>query len=465
MSGYFTADYFKSYQYNRSRLGDFYEEQWGGLQPKEVSWLNKFQAPYTHFLQLAVARDAVVRLYLAVLPELERQSKVAGSTLPKDAKALESLDKEYAYHHRWGGRYASRSLAGHRAGATVYYTIFERCQNAVRERFDMAEVPDSYFTVLADADESFDTYFGDYLRELLPPLVAAIPPPDEATELALNQFETTRWEPRYEALQALLPTDPAGFASGVLALGRLNERNPAIAPLYLEAHRLLAELGHDPEAVVRLYFNYLYYGIKYRHSFKPKPLLKRLQKKLFPLPEQLARFEILSRELLRSRDLASASEGVPNIWQRERRKIELKPAAVRAARQQHAGTVELLNEYLQDAPERLAPAPKTPETVVPELLRPAAAPAATAGAASTFAPALRLTPPQRALLALFSERALTLPQEEVEAFAKAHGTLRNQLIDGLNEACYALLDDVLIEESGDDYTIYEAYYQRLATPC
>jgi hypothetical protein len=462
MPGYLNADYFKSYQYSRSRLGDFYAEQWGGLSLQEIRWLNKFQAPFSPFMQLALARDATVRLYLAVLPELERHSKEAGSTLPKDAKVLEDLDKEFSYYYRWGSRHLSRTMAGYKAGATVYYTIFEYCENAVRARFDVEELPSSYFTALAGADDSFESYFGELLRELLPPLAAAIPPPDEATEVAINQFETTRWEPRYEALRALLPANPAGFASGVYALGRENERNPAVAPLYLEAARQLAELAHDPEQVVRLYFHYLYYGSKYRYSFKPKPLLKRWEKKIFQLPEQLARFDVLRQELLRSRDLAPASAAVPTIWQRERRKIELDPTAVRAVRARHAGTVELLNEYLQDEP---TPAP-TPPVAASRPAPPRKAKAKVAApAAPAFAHALALNPVQQTLLHLFATHQLALPQAEVEAFAKRHGTLRNQLIDGLNEACYERLDDVLIEESDDHYTIYEPYFQQLTTPC
>ena len=459
---YFNADYFKSYQYSRSRLGDFYQEQWGSLQAKEISWLNKFQAPFSSFLQLAVARDATVRLYLAALPALESQCKAAGSTLPKDVKTLENLAKERDYYHSWNRRRISRSLAGHKAGATVYYTIFERCENAVRAHFDVEELPDSYFTDLAEADESFETYFGDHLRALLPPLAATLPPPDEATEVAINQFETARWELRYELLRNHLPTDPAAFAEGVYALGRQNERNPVIAPLYLEASRLLAELGHDPEQVVRLYFYYLYYGGKYRHSFKPKPLLKRLYKKLFPLPEQSPRFEALRQELLHTRDLAAASEAVPTIWQRKRKKIQLDPAAVHLARHLHSGTVDLLNEVLQDEPAALR-LPTPPAAASPAA--PVAAPPQSPAPANTFALGQTLHAAHQALLLLFADHQLTLPQAEVEAFANAHGTLRNQLIDSLNEACYALLDDVLIEESGDDYTIYEAYYQQLTTPC
>ncbi|RZK35024.1 MAG: hypothetical protein EOO57_09955, partial [Hymenobacter sp.] len=76
-----------------------------------------------------------------------------------------------------------------------------------------------------------------------------------------------------------------------------------------------------------------------------------------------------------------------------------------------------------------------------------------------------LTTTQQALLALFAEQALVLPQARVETFARAHGALRNQLIDSLNEQCYERLDDVLIEEDGDTYTLYEPYYQQLTAAC
>jgi hypothetical protein len=76
-----------------------------------------------------------------------------------------------------------------------------------------------------------------------------------------------------------------------------------------------------------------------------------------------------------------------------------------------------------------------------------------------------LSATQQALLALFASQALVLPQAQVEAFARQHGALRNQLIDSLNEQCYEHLDDVLIEEDGDTYAIYEPYYQQLLTAC
>ena len=133
-------------------------------------------------------------------------------------------------------------------------------------------------------------------------------------------------------------------------------------------------------------------------------------------------------------------------------------------------TPELLNEYLHDEPE---PAPATPPPKAgkaparSQKAGPVAPPTRqnTAAPGGTFAAGLALSATQQALRQLFAGQNLTVPQTAVEAFAKAHGALRNQLIDNLNECCYELLDDVLIEESGDDYTIYKAHYQQLIASC
>jgi len=39
---------------------------------------------------------------------------------------------------------------------------------------------------------------------------------------------------------------------------------------------------------------------------------------------------------------------------------------------------------------------------------------------------------------------------------------KNQLVDSINESCYEVLDDVLIEEDGDTYTLNQNYYQKIS---
>jgi hypothetical protein len=65
-------------------------------------------------------------------------------------------------------------------------------------------------------------------------------------------------------------------------------------------------------------------------------------------------------------------------------------------------------------------------------------------------------------LELFSKSNFSVPQSELEAFAKSNGVFKNQLIESINEACYGLLDDVLIEEEDDYYTINTNYFQIIS---
>jgi hypothetical protein len=359
--------------------------------------------------------------------------------------------------------------------ATIYSTIFRRCENVVREAYGNKRKLAAEFSGMdAALAAELEQQLGQPLDALLPGLVTSIQAPDEATELALNLQNVTRWKQQLDQLaEELSPSTSAAFVAGVNQLGQRNARNPALENIYFDASKLVAK--YDREEALRLYVQYVYHDLN-SITVNSKPLAKTIQKSLFPQPDQLQRFEALISQLVQDKDLAQALDRVPAVYARQRRKIELDLGAIREVQHQHAGTVELLNEYLQDEPE-LAVASVPNSVAVPavaeakpdeEIQLTVAAPVPAVPTATTsdaFAAAWGLSATQQALLARFGEQALTLPQAEVEAFARQHGALRNQLIDSINEQCYEQLDDVLIEEDGDTYTIYESYYQQLATPC
>ena len=64
-------------------------------------------------------------------------------------------------------------------------------------------------------------------------------------------------------------------------------------------------------------------------------------------------------------------------------------------------------------------------------------------------------------LEIFSKNNFSILQTEFEAFAKSKGAFKNQLIENINDLCYETLDDVLIEEDEEYYTINQNYYQKL----
>ena len=78
---------------------------------------------------------------------------------------------------------------------------------------------------------------------------------------------------------------------------------------------------------------------------------------------------------------------------------------------------------------------------------------------------LRLTEINSTALEYFEKSNFSISKLELEAFAKSKGVFKNQLIESINEACYEFLDDVLIEEEDEHYTIntdWRSTYYRWA---
>ena len=71
------------------------------------------------------------------------------------------------------------------------------------------------------------------------------------------------------------------------------------------------------------------------------------------------------------------------------------------------------------------------------------------------------SPVQRQCLKNFEENSFALSFEAIEAFAKTNGLFKNQLIDGINDRCMDLLEDVLIEEVEEGFEVNENYYKQI----
>lgn len=456
---------YSGYSYEDIRLGTRFRQKLG-LNNQQVSWLNKFWSPNTAFLGIEGCCIATIELHLRVLAELQKQFRRAGTTLAKETAALQEVHFHgYKAHAEKNGWWVGDDLRywGDRTETDLHLTIFRRCENAVREQFGhKRKLAAEFVAYLPEVESAFINRFGRQVDELIEQLRSQIAPPNAATERALNVQNPTRWKPKLEALAAQLQAgEVATFVQGVYELGDLNERNPSVENIFFEASKLIA--GKDREEALRFYLHYL---DRDRRSavVNNKALTKTIQKSLFPKPEYLARFEEIVQQFHRDGQLQPALDRVPEVYARQRRAVALDKDAIQAVRQQHASTVEKLNDYLRDEESPVSAAPLVTEEVpsvteggeVALHLPPTSTPATGGYVADLF-----LTEAQQRLLERFAANQLRLSQDDVAAFAQEHGLLKNQLVDSLNEQCYSLLDDVLIEEEDTEYTIYPNHYHKL----
>src|SRR5690606_2894053 len=187
---------------------------------------------------------------------------------------------------------------------------------------------------------------------------------------------------------------------------------------------------------------------------------KTIQKSLFITNEQLHDFQIIIGQLIQDKDLERALKAVPSVYAVKRKKIKLNTNIIREVREKHSGTVDLLNEYLKDEYEDESNIFKTREINSEEVVMEITSKSENIEL-SPFDDSISFTKIQHEILEIFSKENLSVLQTDLETFAKSKGMFKNQLIDSINENCYELLDDILIEEDDEFYTINESYYNQI----
>ena len=65
------------------------------------------------------------------------------------------------------------------------------------------------------------------------------------------------------------------------------------------------------------------------------------------------------------------------------------------------------------------------------------------------------------ILELFEKSSFSITQIELEEYVKSQNLFLNSTIDAINDKCFEMLDDVLIEEDDEYYNIFPDYYKKL----
>ncbi len=444
--------YYQDYDY--WQLGNKYQSKLN-LNKEEVALLNQLSTPTSNFCSIEQCFEVLLRLFLRLIEVLDRQYQEEGSTLKEQIELFGEIVAKKQFRYRKGSYNYKYVLS--ETLYKVYTYLFRYCENVLREAYQHKR----RLSVDVDYNETVNAVFVAQISEkasaALQTLIPTIPAPTKATEIELYAQTTTRWKIKFSELKVAYAKNATTFVQEVLLLGELNKKNPSVEYLFFDAAKFIAK--EDQTAAVNLYLHYIYYDLK-SNKIAQKELPKTVQKKLFKTDEQRQDFEQLLHTFIKNQDLGKALAEVPRIWAIKRKKIQLDQSFIEEVQQQHAGTVDLLNEYLQDQEmEEEQPAITPP---FDQISAPTVFPAPIKATDTRFLPELELNALQINTLELFYSNDFSLSEEKLITFAKTQSVFKNQLVESINEACYELLDDVLIEEDEETYTIDTDYFEQIS---
>lgn len=425
------------------------------LTKDETNVLDKIWYSSNNFVNIEYCCVEVIKLYLATMNNLEQIYVENGSSIEKEFDEIADVVVRKHFRYRKGSNNYKHAMQS--CENEFHTNIFKFCENIVREHFGHKRkiTIDPYASSL-EAKEEFETKLISKIAQIHLVLISKIILPDEETEIKLNLQNTTRWKTKFEEISSDFNKSSKEFMDQIIELGKLNKENPSVENIFFEASKFIAK--YDQEVALSLYIHYLDHDLK-SITFDNKQLTKTIQKSLFKESIHLENFERIVSEFIHDKDLKKALNSVPQVYAVRRKKIQLDKSLIKEVQQQHSGTVELLNEYLRDEnSEDLENKPVLDEQIEISIDH-----SKTEETISIYSKDFVFKPIHTSTLEFFSKSNFSILQSEFETFAKSKGAFTNQLIENINEICFENLDDLLIEEDEEYYTINNDYYQKLLT--
>lgn len=443
--------------YDYWKLGNKYKDKLK-LNGNEVTLLNSLIDTDNKFNSIEFCAVELIRLLLDCVNKLEEYSKENNSKFENVVAEIAHIEITSKYKYKQGS-YNYKSIFDN-FSSTVYQCIYKTCENTLRDYFKVGRKTELNWYLHS---ENAIILYKEKVLSIIQPLVdlsiSEKKEIDLESEIKINNYSRSRYKNELKLLSESFDTEKlSNYNNAIENLELRNQGNPFIENIYYEASKFVSK--YDKSLSLTYYIKYLYHDLK-SATFDNKQLTKTIQKSLFKTNEQLHDFEIIVSELIKDKDLDKALKNVSKVYEVKRRKIQLDTASIKEVQQQHSGTVELLNEYLKDDFEDENNTIKSQE-ISNEEIQIEITQKSEEVHQSAFVSELAFSETHTSALELFAKSNFSVSQSELEAFAKSKGIFKNQLIESINDTCYEILDDVLIEEEDDYYTINTNYFQTIS---
>ncbi|GAB0157153.1 hypothetical protein CHRYSEOSP005_24230 [Chryseobacterium sp. Alg-005] len=445
----------QQYDYDYWKLGKKYKKKLN-LSAEQEEILNRIWLQTNVFNGAEFCKTEILKQFLRAVEFLQSNYVSSDNSFVNLMDELSDLIVRKYYRYRKGSqnyKYTFDSVKGE-----IYGHILKLSENNVREVYSNKRKLTAEFNY--SSPEIFTPYYEKVISKLDAFLIddqKNILSPDTDTEKLLNESNTTRWKSKFETITQTY-TNTVDFENQIIRLAEENIKNPSVENIFYEASKFMAKL--NKQSSLKLYVYYIDSDLK-SSKFDNKQMNKTIQKSLFKTDEQLRDFEEILNDFIKDRQLGNALKRIASVYEPKRKKIVIDRNSIQEVQKQHSGTVNLLNEYLQDELEDEIKTSDSIENETGEVQIHITSNGYTESVISKFNSDLLLSELQKEILEIFEKNSFSIPRNELEEVLKSKNQMMSSVIDSINESCYEALDDVLIEEDDDYFTIFPDYYKKL----
>ena len=334
--------------------------------------------------------------------------------------------------------------------------ILKLCENNVRDHYDIKRKINSDFKYTKpEILDKFNKKVVSQITSFLDSNQHLILEADYRTNLILNESNTNRWKTKFEIIRSNF-INVVSFESEISRLAEVNAKNPSLDSLFFEASKFIS--SYDRNSALRLYIQYVDKDLN-SQKFDKKLLNKSIQKSLFNSPEQFDDFENIINEFVQHRDLNLSIEKLDRLYLPKRKKIKIDTQVIEQVKKLDSEIAQKLGELLSEEDENQANSQLIDDqttvniaivisNVLPDQI-------------TKYLPGLNLNEVQRDVLDLFEKNSFTILNSDFSDYAKSRQLFSGATIESINEKCFELLDDLLIEEEDDYFTINQDYFKKL----
>ncbi|MBK1896021.1 tellurite resistance TerB C-terminal domain-containing protein [Chryseobacterium paridis] len=350
-------------------------------------------------------------------------------------------------------KYTSESIQ-----SDIFNHLLKLCENSVRDFYEIKrKINIDFKYTKPEILDKFNKKIVSKAEVFLENHKHQILDADYRTNLILNETNTNRWKTKFELIKSDY-TNAVSFEREIARLAEVNINNPSVDSLYFEASKFISVF--DKNSALRLYVYYLDKDLD-SQKFDNRQLNKTIQKSLFTNVTQFTEFESIVNEFVRNRDLNSCIEKLNKIYLPKRKKIIIDTEAIEHVKRLDSEITQKLGDILSDDEENdylhsesreddnkniaFSIANTSDDTII------------------KYEADLNFNDIQKDVLDLFEKNSFTILYSEFSDYMRSRQLFVGAAIESINEICFELLDDVLIEEEDEYLTINQEYFKKLLT--